>query len=178
MAEFGLEYALVRFLTSGPSSYVLSHFGAIFAWGMAGAYLVAGAHNLRLFDRRPAEEREPLWLTSGTGYPVAVNVLIAVGEEILFRSYLQSLALSVADPIYALFTVNLIFALLHIKGGLTFALSAGFFGMMASVMTLASGSLLPAIVMHGGWNLLMGIARRREAARPRVSETSPDAAAT
>jgi len=165
MPDSGLFRLFVLMLTGSPHGLPASMAGMSFAWCMAAAFLLIGAHSLRLFDRRPAMEREPLWLTAGPGRPLVLTALIGVAEELLFRGYLQSVALSMADPVYALFAVNLLFALIHFKGGLTFALSAGFFGMMASVMTLASASLLPAIVMHAGWNLLMGLARRREAAR-------------
>ena len=168
MMDSGLVRLFVFMLGGSPHGMPASMAGIGFAWIMAAAFLLAGAHNLRLFDRRPAEEREALWLTVAPGMPMAMSVLVGVAEEWVFRGYLQSAALSMAEPVYALFAVNLLFALIHFKGGLTFMLSAGFFGMMASVMTLASESLLPAIVMHGGWNLLMGIARRREAARLRA----------
>jgi membrane protease YdiL (CAAX protease family) len=176
VSEFGLTSVLIGLLTSEAAGGLASRAGETFAWGMAATFLLVGAHSLRFFDRTPPEQREPLWLTADPGYPAAVSVLIGVGEEVLFRGYLQSTALPMMDPVYAVFGVNLVFAAVHIKGGLTFALSAGFFGMIASVMTLASGSLLPAIVMHGGWNLLMGFARKREAARMRMIEAHAEAA--
>jgi len=168
--------ALIFALVGGAQGATPSRYGVILAWTMAAVFLLVGAASLRLFDRRPPADREPLWLTADPGRPMAVSALIAVGEEVFFRGSLQSFALSFADPVYALFAVNLLFALIHFRGGLTFALSAGFFGMTASVMTLASASLLPAIVMHAGWNILVGIARRREAARVGTSEPAPDLA--
>ena len=176
MPEYGLTSMFVGFLTSEAGSGLASRTGTAFAWGMAAIFLLAGAHSLRLFDRTPLEQREPLWLTTDQGYPAVVSVLIGVAEEVLYRGYLQSSALHLVEPVYAIFAVNLVFAIVHLKFGLTFALSAGFFGTIASVMTLASGSLLPAIAMHGGWNVLMGFARKREAARLRIVEARAEAA--
>jgi membrane protease YdiL (CAAX protease family) len=44
---------------------------------------------------------------------------------------------------------------------MTFALSAGFFGMIMSIAVLLSGSVWPAVATHVAWNLMIGVARRR-----------------
>ena len=142
------------------------------AWGLALSFLALGAYTLKLFDFRPAKDRSEVWLTD-TRLPLAVSLSVAVGEELVFRGYLQSRALDLMPEVYALFAVNLVFAAIHYKGGLTFAMSAGFFGMLASIMTLASASLAPAIVMHVGWNLLVALARRREDERLAAIEAAP-----
>jgi membrane protease YdiL (CAAX protease family) len=61
----------------------------------------------------------------------------------------------------ALFTANAAFALMHANRGMTFALSAGFFGMIMSIAVLLSGSVWPAVATHVAWNLMIGVARRR-----------------
>lgn len=107
---------------------------------------------------------------AATGQSLAGNLLIAATEELLFRGLLQSSALSFfqgpGGPATALFVVNLAFALMHCNRGLTFALSAGFFGMIMSMTVLLSGSVWPAVATHVAWNLLIGIARRQAATGP------------
>lgn len=139
-------------------------FGVAFAWLAAICYLLIGAYSLRLFDLRPHHVRDPVWLTDSR-LPLPLTLASAVMEELTFRGVLLWVSLSWAEPIYAIFALNLLFAACHAKRGLTFAMSAGFFGTLASVMTLASVNLFPAICMHLGWNLLVSAARRRETAR-------------
>jgi membrane protease YdiL (CAAX protease family) len=150
-----------------------SSYGVAFGWCAAATFLATGALSLRLFDFRPHQAREPVWLTD-TRLPLAVSLLLAAGEEVLFRGVLQSISLSFGPPLYPLFAVNVLFAAIHFRGGLTFAMSAGFFGMLASIMTLASASLMPAIFMHVGWNLLVAVARGRESARAAAVGGGPD----
>ena len=100
-----------------------------------------------------------------TGQSLFGNSLIAATEELLFRGLVQSAALSnfsgPGGPAMALFTVNAAFALMHANRGMTFALSAGFFGMIMSIAVLLSGSVWPAVATHVAWNLMIGVARRR-----------------
>lgn len=100
-----------------------------------------------------------------TGQSLFGNALIAATEELLFRGLVQSAALSnfsgPGGPAMALFTVNAAFALMHANRGMTFALSAGFFGMIMSIAVLLSGSVWPAVATHVAWNLMIGVARRR-----------------
>ena len=100
-----------------------------------------------------------------TGQSLFGNALIAATEELLFRGLVQSAALSnfsgPGGPAMALFTVNAAFALMHANRGMTFALSAGFFGMIMSSAVLLSGSVWPAVATHVAWNLMIGVARRR-----------------
>ena len=161
----GLAGILIERLSLANGMSLAALAGTAFAWTVATAYLLVGAYSLRLIGPRPAPDRAPLWFTA-PGFPMLVSCLVAVGEEVLFRGVLQSICLTLVGPVYAIFLVNALFALIHAKGGLTFAMSAGFFGTIASVITLASDSLLPAIAMHVGWNALVGLARRRAAAAP------------
>ena len=166
----GLTQIMVDRLSVSTGLPLGALIGDLFAWGVAALYLLIGAFSLRLVGPRGARDGEPLWFTPDSGRLVIVAVFIAVGEEAVFRGLLQGFLLSLLQPVYALFAVNALFALIHARGGLTFAMSAGFFGMIASVITLASGSLAPAIVMHVGWNLLIALARRRASALLSPSE--------
>ena len=102
-----------------------------------------------------------------SGSSLAGLALIALTEELLFRGLMQSNLMSIfsgpGGAVMALFLVNLAFAAMHIGRGLTFALSAGFFGMIMSMTVILSGSVWPAAVTHMAWNLIVGIARRRAA---------------
>ncbi|HVF37588.1 MAG TPA: CPBP family intramembrane glutamic endopeptidase [Sphingomicrobium sp.] len=102
---------------------------------------------------------------AATGQSLAGNLLIAATEELLFRGLMQSSAMGFFEgpggPVMALFSVNLAFALMHQQRGMTFALSAGFFGLIMSMSVLLSGSVWPAVLTHMAWNLMVGIARRR-----------------
>ena len=100
-----------------------------------------------------------------TGQSLFGNSLIGATEELLFRGLVQSAALTGFEgpggPAMALFAVNAAFALMHANRGMTFALSAGFFGMIMSMAVLLSGSVWPAVATHVAWNLMVGVARRR-----------------
>ena len=100
-----------------------------------------------------------------TGQSLFGNALIAAAEELLFRGMVQSAALATFEgpggAATALFAVNAAFALMHANRGMTFALSAGFFGMIMSIAVLLSGSVWPAVATHVAWNLMIGVARRR-----------------
>lgn len=109
-----------------------------------------------------------------TGQSLLGNSLIAATEELLFRGLVQSAALTnfsgPGGPAMALFTVNAAFALMHANRGMTFALSAGFFGMIMSIAALLSGSVWPAVATHVAWNLMIGVARRRVGVEAAVTE--------
>jgi membrane protease YdiL (CAAX protease family) len=120
-------------------------------------------YHLGLFRLATDQTNAPQLLPNSLG--IATSALIALLEELLFRGWLQNELYRVdhalnAD-VYSIFAINLLFGLMHYNRGFMFALSAGFVGMIFSIATLASGSLLPAIVMHVGWNVLTGLARLR-----------------
>ena len=102
---------------------------------------------------------------SSSGRSLAGLALIALTEELLFRGLMQSSLMSILNgpggAVTAIFLVNLSFAALHARHGLTFALSAGFFGMILSMSVILSGSVWPAALTHMAWNVIIGLARRR-----------------
>ena len=105
-----------------------------------------------------------------SGLSLAGLALIAATEELLFRGLMQSsLVHSFSGPggaLAAIFLVNLAFAAIHLRHGLTFAMSAGFFGTILSMTVVLSGSVWPAVVTHVAWNVMIGVARRRAALAP------------
>jgi membrane protease YdiL (CAAX protease family) len=140
-----------------------SPLGTLVAWGMAAIWIGHALFQLRLL-RQPAHEAQlPRLIPMSLG--IATTALIALLEELLFRGGIQNEVLSsvhgAQGSVYGIFAVNLVFGLMHYNRDFAFALSSGFVGMIFSIATLASGSLVPAIVMHVGWNVLMGVARMR-----------------
>lgn len=102
---------------------------------------------------------------SSSGRSLAGLALIALTEELLFRGLIQSSLMSIltgpGGAVTAIFLVNSSFAALHARHGLTFALSAGFFGMILSLSVIYSGSVWPAALTHMAWNVIIGLSRRR-----------------
>lgn len=100
-----------------------------------------------------------------TGFSLFGTMLIGLAEELVFRGWLLSASIAFFQgpgglPM-ALFATNLLFALLHANRGVTFAMSAGFFGMAMSMTVILSGSIWPAAITHTLWNLMVGLARQR-----------------
>ncbi|MEO0625069.1 MAG: type II CAAX endopeptidase family protein [Pseudomonadota bacterium] len=95
--------------------------------------------------------------------PLLLLVVLQAGaEEALFRGYLaQEIALRLPHPAAWAGIPALIFALLHLDTSLpplaavTFTLSTGIFGLIASILVWRSGSLWPAIAFHAGRNALV-----------------------
>ncbi len=139
------------------------------AWGWPAAialclaFLACGLWDQRayLFGARGPDRGH----VTASGRSLAGLALIALTEELLFRGLMQSsLMATFSGPggaVAAIFLVNLSFAAIHAHHGLTFALSAGFFGMIMSMTVILSGSVWPAAVTHMAWNLIVGVARRR-----------------
>jgi len=140
-----------------------SSVGTMIAWGMAAVWMVHGIFRLGLLRREAALNHPPQLIPMSLG--IATTALIALLEELLFRGGLQNeiipLTHAMNADVYGVFAINLVFGLMHYNRGFMFAMSAGFVGTIFSIVTLASGSLLPAIVMHVGWNVTVGIARMR-----------------
>lgn len=149
-----------------PIARPQSAMAPIFVWLLVAAWLAIAVAYLRPFRSATEPDVGPTLQPSSLG--IVTMALLAVMEEIIFRGWLQNIALAASTALnenaYALFAVNFLFAVMHYSRGMIFALSAGFVGMVFSIATLASGSLLPAIVMHVGWNVMVGIARARTGA--------------
>lgn len=133
------------------------------AWGMTSVWIGHAIWHLGLLARVTDEDEQPQLLPLSLG--IATTALIALLEELTFRGWLQNIVFVLTyvtgGQTYGIFAINLLFGLMHYNRGFIFAMSAGFVGTIFSIATLASGSLLPAIVMHVGWNVLIGLARLR-----------------
>jgi membrane protease YdiL (CAAX protease family) len=146
-----------------PSYHPEPSLGIFVAWGMAAIWIGHAVFCLGLLRTRTAAAAKPRLIPMSLG--MTTTALVALVEELLFRGGIQNAVLSsthgAQGGLYGVFALNLVFGLMHYNRGFTFAMSAGFVGMIFSIATIASGSLLPAIVMHVGWNVLMGVARMR-----------------
>jgi len=142
---------------------------APWGWPVAIA-LCAGLIGCGLWDQRlflfgaPGPDRGHV---AASGRSLAGLALVAATEELLFRGLMQSsLVGSFSGPggtAATIFLVNLAFAAIHLRHGLTFAMSAGFFGTILSMTVILSGSVWPAVATHAAWNVMIGLARRRAA---------------
>ena len=141
------------------------------AWGWPLAIaLCVGLVGCGLWDQRlflfgaPGPDRGHV---AASGLSLAGLALVAATEELLFRGLMQSSLLDSfsgrGGAAAAVFLVNLAFAAMHLRHGLTFAMSAGFFGTILSMTVILSGSVWPAAVTHMAWNVIIGLARRRAA---------------
>src|SRR5215204_3467293 len=146
------------------------------------AYGVAWATGLAQFDPQPlglvtsfvGDTASPvtlfvvlLALTATIGSIIAA--LSAAGEEIGWRGYMLTRLIDAGVPrpilvsglIWALWHIPLILAGVYVAGtspivsALIFMVSATSFGFVIARMRLETGSIWPAIVLHGSWNSII-----------------------
>lgn len=75
-----------------------------------------------------------------------IGVVPAVCEEVMFRSYLHRLFENAYGIIAAIFVTGLVFGLFHLR--LTQLIPLTFIGIVLGWMTVKSGSVYPAMLMH------------------------------
>ncbi len=101
---------------------------------------------------------QTVWETAA--FSLILSPAAGIGEEIVYRGFLQwAITTATGDPISAIGTQAVLFGLAHLyQGGLgvmrTFAI-----GVVLGAGTLASHSLIPAIVAHTLLNIASGIVR-------------------
>ena len=97
----------------------------------------------------------------GQKLPIGLLLSCIIGEvaleEILWRAYLVSYATGVLNmPVqYAIIIASLAFGMNHLAYGLANVISKTLFGVILSIMYLASDSLLPCILCHQVFNLMV-----------------------
>jgi len=146
------------------------------------AYGIAWATSLAQFDPQPVawlasfvgDTASPvtlfvvlLALTATIGS--IIGALFAAGEEIGWRGYMLTRLIDAGVPrpilvsglIWALWHIPLILAGVYVAGtspivsALIFMVSATSFGFVIARMRLETGSIWPAIVLHGSWNSII-----------------------
>ena len=97
----------------------------------------------------------------GQKLPIGLLLFCILGEalleEVLWRGYLVSYAIDVLNmPVqYAVIISSVAFGMNHIAYGLANVISKTLFGVILSLMYLASDSLLPSILCHQVFNLMV-----------------------
>ena len=99
----------------------------------------------------------------GQGQKLPIGILLgsilgeSLLEEVLWRGYLISYAINVLNmPVqYAVILSSVAFGMNHLAYGLANVISKTLFGIILSLMYLASGSLLPCILCHLVFNLMV-----------------------
>jgi membrane protease YdiL (CAAX protease family) len=97
----------------------------------------------------------------GQKLPIGLLLVCILGEslleEVLWRGYLLSYAIDILNiPIqYAVIISSFAFGINHITYGLANVISKTLFGVILSIMYLASDSLLPPILCHQVFNLMV-----------------------
>jgi membrane protease YdiL (CAAX protease family) len=76
-----------------------------------------------------------------------ISILAGVGEEALFRGVLQGYVASSLGVIPALLIVSAVFGLVH-PVTVAYAVMAGMIGLYLGVLTVWSGTLVPAMLAH------------------------------
>jgi membrane protease YdiL (CAAX protease family) len=167
-----LPMTVLCLLIVGSLAYGFSGAAPIGPWAwpatiaLCAAFLAAGVWDQRayLFGVTAPDRGH----VASSGRSMGGLMLIAVTEELLFRGLMQSSLLTTfsgaGGALMAIFIVNLAFGAMHGRHGLTFAMSAGFFGLIMSMTVIMSGSIWPAAITHGLWNMIIGLARQRSAA--------------
>lgn len=152
--------------------------GGVVAFGVVAAVLLWLARWARLL---PAHRRKRAWLRAVyrqgasliaprtprelTQFRAAV-LLTSTAEEVVYRiaipggfvAVLAVLGLGVGEPWtvwLAAVMSSLLFGVAHAYQGSLGVLWTTGFGLVAAVLTLGSGSVWPAVVLHVGWNLIV-----------------------
>lgn len=100
----------------------------------------------RILPHTPAEFRSFAMLAVTAG----------ICEELLFRGFLQHYATRFLDPLTAAVVVAMVFGLGHAYQGVRGVWTTALFGLVLGAMVLATGSLFPAMLLHGLMDLHSG----------------------
>lgn len=103
-----------------------------------------GTYDAMLDIMLPRRRREKFWFT-------IVSITAGIGEEIVYRGFLSYLLFDLfpTAPFYAILIITgLIFGAAHCYQGFGGIIKTGLLGVMFTSLYLASGSLLPGILLH------------------------------
>jgi hypothetical protein len=141
-----------------PRPYIKS-FTAGFAGGallISCTLLLLGA--LGIADLQ-GEWRHPVWGQVDVVDLMSTAVLAGIGEEILFRGYIQHLLSRRLGVYFAAGITSVLFSLAHMGNpGYTWisAMNILLVALIFSVMTIRAGHLYSAMALHISWNLFQG----------------------
>ena len=153
---------------SVPSSFATigisrKNLGLNFLWGFGGfmanmpILVLAAALGNTFLRWIPTSEHPAIQSLSNPGLvvPTVISAVLvaAIVEEVFFRGCLfQGILIRLKSPAWAILLSSLAFAAVHPQGGGAW-LGLGFIGAMGGMLFHQTGSLIPAIVMHGLNNL-------------------------
>jgi hypothetical protein len=89
----------------------------------------------------------PLFADCSVAGLAVISILAGVGEEALFRGVLQSAIASSIGVVPALLVVSALFGLVHPVTAV-YAVMAGLIGLYLGVLTIWTGTLVPAMTVH------------------------------
>jgi len=102
---------------------------------------------------------------------VALSITAGICEELLYRGFLTWLLASYMPVVVAIIVVSVTFGLAHAYLGRRGIINAGVVGLFMSLIVLASGWLIPAMVIHALIDVSSAIVGYRVLGRPAVRAT-------
>jgi membrane protease YdiL (CAAX protease family) len=139
--------------------------GALLGWtaaGLAGGLLVVGgAHLAGLSLGIPERPLLEALLPESAGeraFFAAISAAAAGGEELAYRGYALVALGSVLGPVGAALATSVSFGFAHAYQGPLGIIRTGLTGLVLAGITLAVGSLWPAVAAHTLLNLILGLA--------------------
>lgn len=137
---------------------------ALLGWtavGMAGGFTVVGAAHLAglvlRIPERPLLEALLPESRRERGVFAAISAAAAGGEELAYRGYALAALLTPLGAAGAALTTSVAFGVAHAYQGPLGIVRTGPTGLVLAGVTLASGSLWPAIAAHALLNLVLGL---------------------
>ena len=161
--EWPMWFGLPMYLSLGITIFVSVGAGTVFYY----AEVIAARAWLKLQTENKPTARHWMFgetkrlVRQGQKLPIGLLLVCILGEalleEVLWRSYLVSYAVNVLNiPVqYAVVIASVAFGMNHIAYGLANVISKTLFGVILSLMYIASDSLLPAILCHQIFNLMV-----------------------
>ncbi|MFQ5846204.1 MAG: lysostaphin resistance A-like protein [Candidatus Methylomirabilales bacterium] len=107
---------------------------------------------LRRLRQEVFEKIVPLFAECSSLELTLVAVAAGLGEEVLFRGFIQTSLADWVGPPGALFLASLLFGLAHFLTP-TYAAIAALVGFYLGGLVMVSDNLLPAILVHAGYDL-------------------------
>jgi hypothetical protein len=116
----------------------------------------------------------PLFADCSVAGLAVISILAGVGEETLFRGVLQSAVASNIGVVPALLVVSTLFGLVHPVTAV-YAVMAGLIGLYLGVLTIWSGTLVPAMTAHALYDFVALTYLERRGRLQMESEPAPAA---
>jgi membrane protease YdiL (CAAX protease family) len=106
-------------------------------------------------------------------FELAIIVVIALLEEIIFRGFALHIAFMTIHPFFIFLTIffsTFLFGLSHIQIGNDQFFAKSFLGLLCVLVTLIFHSLLPAIIIHATLNIFAYFSQPRMSSEEALRE--------